>query len=201
MRFSPVQRNPKINLVFAALLIFGGITYAIPIICDANDVKIAALPFTAITLLAVVAAVYLLIRYRMTSFTYIIRLRDETDGDIDSEKVYAGEFDITSVKPELLDFCVYRAQGSRMAAMECVFSLSDLVQASVTAKKKNDKCPTREEIRQSYLKKGEFAMYDYTLTFGLEDALELVFIDGNRYVGVIIEADERMTNYLLSLKN
>ena len=36
----------------------------------------------------------------------------------------------------------------------------------------------------------DFVFYDYTLSFRWENALELVFIDGQKYVGIIIEADE-----------
>lgn len=201
MKFSPTQNNPRVNLIFAALLVLGGITYAIPIVYSNNNVNISALPFTIVTLFSVVGAVFLLVRYRMTSFTYIVRLRDELDdGDVQGlEKAYAGSLDITSVKPELLDFCVYKASGTRMAAMECLLSLGDLAMAVEVTKKKSGGV-TRDDVRREYEQKGGFVFYDYTLTFGLESALELVFIDGNRYVGVIIEPDEAMRQYFLHLK-
>lgn len=201
MKFSPTQNNPRVNLIFAALLVLGGVTYSIPIVCSNNGISISALPFTLVTLFSVVGAVYLLVRYRMTSFTYVVRLRDDTD-DSDAqglEKAYAGSLDITSVKPELLDFCVYKASGTRMAAMECLLSLGDLVAAVEVTKKKGGGV-TRDDVRREYEQKGGFAFYDYTLTFGLESALELVFIDGNQYVGVIIEPDENMRQYFLKLK-
>ena len=201
MKFSPTQNNPRVNLIFTALLVLGGITYAIPIVCSNNNINISALPFTMVTLFSVVGAVFLLVRYRMTSFTYIVRLRDDLDdGDAQGlEKAYAGSFDITSVKPELLDFCVYKASGTRMAAMECLLSLGDLV-VTVEVTKKKSGGVTRDDVRREYEQKGGFVFYDYTLTFGLESALELVFIDGNRYVGVIIEPDESMRQYFLHLK-
>lgn len=201
MKFSPTQNNPRVNLIFAALLVLGGVTYAIPIVCSNSGISISALPFTLVTLFSVVGAVYLLVRYRMTSFTYVVRLRDDTD-DSDAqglEKAYSGSLDITSVKPELLDFCVYKASGTRMASMECLLSVGDLV-AAVEVTRKKDGGVTRDEVRREYEQKGSFAFYDYTLTFGLESALELVFIDGNRYVGVIIEPDEVMRHYFLKLK-
>ncbi len=203
MRCVPEQKNPQVTLVFAALLVFGGVTYMLPYICRANEVTISAFPFTMLSLAAIVAAVYMLIRYRMTSYKYIIRLRD--DAGIGEEaglvSVMAGSLDITSCRREVLDFCVYRAQGTRLESLECLLSLGDLVEATPVIRrgKSTTKIPTKNEVRQKYEKHGDFVFYDYTLTFSLTEALELVFIDGNRYVGIIIEADERMQSYLLSL--
>ncbi len=203
MRCVPEQKNPRVTLVFAALLIFGGITYMLPYICRANEVTISAFPFVMLSLTAIVAVVYIMIRYRMTSYKYIIRLRD--DAGIGEEaglgSVMVGSLDITSCRREVLDFCVYRAQGTRLESLECLLSLGDLVEATrvIRRGKGQGKIPTKNQVRQKHEAHGNFVFYDYTLTFGLEQALELVFIDGNRYVGVIIEADERMQSYLLSL--
>jgi hypothetical protein len=46
----------------------------------------------------------------------------------------------------------------------------------------------------------DFAFYDYTLSYRWESATELVFIDGQKYVGIIIEADEALVGLLRSLK-
>ncbi len=202
MKYSPTQSNPRVTYIFASLLLFGGVTYAVPIICEANGVNIYAIPFTVFTLAAVVAAIYLMIRYRMTSFTYIIRLKDDTaDGDADGlEKAYASDASIYSLSPDMLDFCVYKASGSRLAAMECLLSLSDLVFVSDVYRKGGEGKPTREDIRQKYSVRGDYTFYDYTLTLGLEPALMLVFIDGTRYVGIIIEPNEEMRTYLTQLK-
>ena len=48
--------------------------------------------------------------------------------------------------------------------------------------------------------RGDFTFYDYTLTMGLDPALELVFMDGTKYVGVIIEPGAEMRAYLFNLK-
>ncbi len=206
MQHKPEQQNKGVNYIFAAILVFGAITYAIPVIFASNGAKISAFPFTAMTLMAIVAAVFLMIRYRMTQYTYVIRLReDDTNGEeYGLERAHYG-IKITDLNPQMLDFCVYRAQGTRLSSMECLFSLDDLVDAklvSMRTKSKNagKNLPTREEIRKKYAERGGILVYDYTLTLGLDEALELVFVDGNRYAGIIIEADEIMQGYLLSLK-
>ena len=76
MKYSPTQNNPRVTWIFAALLIFGGITYAVPIVCEANEIAITPLPFTALTLISVVAAVFIMIRYRMTS----VHLYNQAEG-------------------------------------------------------------------------------------------------------------------------
>lgn len=203
MKFSPTQNNPRVSWIFAALIVFGGITYAIPIVCEANKIYIAPLPFTALTLVSVVAALFVLIKYKMTSFTYVVRLRDDVaDGDGDGlEKAYSAYEDITRLSPDLLDFCVFKASGSRLAAMECLMSLSDLVSVTEVYRSGGDGRLTRADVRAKYAKHDNFVYYDYTLTLGLDPALELVFIDGQRYIGIIIEPDEVMRAYFLSLKN
>ncbi len=202
MKFSPTQNNPRVAHIFAALLIFGGITYAIPIVCDANGVNVAPLPFTVLTLVSVVAAIFIMIKYRMTSYTYVVRLKDDVSSGVEAglEAEYTSGLDIRRVSPELLDFCVYKASGSRLAAMECLLSLSDLVYAAEVYKKGGDGRETRADVREKYGKFEKFTLYDYTLTMGLDPALELVFVDGNSYIGIIIEPDDLMREYLLGLK-
>lgn len=80
-----------------------------------------------------------------------------------------------------------KASGSRLAAIECLLSLSDLVFVTDVYRKGGDGRLTREDIRKKYSMRGDFTFYDYTLTMGLDPALELVFMDGTKYVGVIIE--------------
>ena len=54
-------------------------------------------------------------------------------------------------------------------------------------------------LRDHYAAEG-YVYYDYTVTPRPDDALGLVFIDGNRYVGVVIEPDEVMRAFLSKLK-
>jgi len=198
MRCTPIQKNPRISWIFAALLIAGGIAYGVPVVCEANGLSVAAIPFTFTAFLCVIAAVYVLVRYRMVTMVYLIRPRSGIDEN-GMEAAYAGEFDVTKITPEHLDFVVIKGQGARPGAMECVMGLDDLTAVYRVTKKGENGTLTRAAVREKYIRDG-FVFYDYTVTLGLEEALELVFIDGNRYCGIIIEPDEVMARYLLSLK-
>lgn len=198
MRCTPVQKNAGIGLIFAALLIVGGIAYGIPVVCAARGISVMALPFAFTTFVCVIAAVFVLVRYRMMTMVYLIRPRSDI-GENGMETAYAGALDVTKIRPEYLDFIVIKGQGSRPGAMECVMSLGDLAAVYRVTKSGADGTMTRRAVREKYIHDG-FVFYDYTVTLGLEEALELVFVDGNRYCGVIIEADEPMARYLLDLK-
>lgn len=203
MRYIPEQKKLRlVNMIMAALLVFGGVCYAIPVVCNAQGITVP-MPwlFTLLTLVSVVSAVFFLIRYRMTSFTYLIRMRSDLPAD-EMETVSAYGADVTNVRPEWLDFVVLKAQGNKPGVMECVMSLDDLVAVIPVSRKSEDGKMTIKTVRDKY-RKGDpsaFIFYDYTLSFQLDEALELIFVDGNRYVGVILEVDGEMKNYLTSLK-
>lgn len=200
MHCSPEQKNPRIWVIVAALLVLGGITYSIPIFCEARGIAIGGALFQFITVIAVVAAVFIVVRYKMTHFTYSIHPRSVGTGTSPSGEVgvYAGVSQVPGIShmpPETLDFTVDRSQGSRAGGAECVLSLADLV--AVYPLDKNNSA-TKSALRERYREDG-YVYYDYTVTLGLTDLLALVFIDGNRYVGIFIEPDDVMRDYLLSL--
>lgn len=200
MRCSPTQKNSRVWAIVAALLLFGGITYAVPIYCNANEIKIGGALFQFITVISIVIAVFVVVRYQMTHFTYIIRPRSDASDfdDIDSAFAYAGVTagsKISHLPPDMLDFVVNRSQGSRAGGAECVLSLSDLVAVYSPAKNSRE---LKNAIRKRYIADG-YVYYDYTVTLGSNEVMPLVFIDGNRYVGIFIEPDDTMRDYFLSL--
>lgn len=204
MRYSPEQKNMRlVSTVFASLLVFGGVTYAVPVVCQAKGVPVP-MPwlFSLLTLAAVVGALFFLIRYRMTGFIYIIQPRNGADADLSMETAYASVGDMLSVRPEWLDLVVMKSQGSRMPVTECVLSLGDLAAVIPVKRKSDGRSATVKSVRDKYRERSasDFVFYDYTMTFLWDDAVELVFIDGQRYVGVILEADDAMRRYFLQLK-
>lgn len=196
MRCTPVQKNPRVTAIIAALLVFGGIAYAIPIFCRARGIAVGGALFQLVTVAAVVTAVFLAVRYTMTHFVYLVRPRSDISEN-GMETAFAGTaspLGITHLPPEMLDFVVIRSQGSRAGSMECVLSLADLAAVIPVVNVRADK----KKIREKYQADG-YVYYDYTATLGVTDALALVFIDGNRYAGIFIEPDEAMRAYFLSL--
>lgn len=204
MRYIPEPKNLRlVNSIMAVLLVFGGVCYAIPIISEARGVTVIPWLFTMLTLVSVVAALFFLIRYRMTGFTYLIRPRsDVPDDNMEMETVFVGSPDITQVRPEWLDIVVLKSQGNKPGVMECVLSLGDLVAVIPVSGKAGEGRMTIKDVRDKYREKDPtgFVFYDYTLSFQLDEALELIFIDGNRYIGIILEVDGEMKNYLTNLK-
>ena len=199
MRCVPQQRRTRaVRSIFAALLIAGFLIYAVPPASAAAGIRVPAWPFTAVAFLCLIAAVFLLIRYEMTGFQYILRPRNETD-DTGLVTAYAsGHPVIYDLLPEQIDFAVIKSQGARPGAMECLLSLGDLIAVHPLRRNRRDGM-TKADLREQYAGDG-YVWYDYTLTLGIDDALALVFVDGRRTVGILIEPDEQMRAYFTALK-
>ena len=202
MQYSPVQKNNRlVNTIIAVSLIFGGISYALPIVFKAKGVT-TYMPwmFSLLTLASAAAALYFTVRYKMTGFVYIIRPRSDIDTDPSLETAFAGSMNISRLPKDWVDFVVMKSQGSRMPVTECVLSFGDLVEiVPISRNEKSGTC--HADVAKKYRERAvsDFVFYDYTYTFRWESALELVFIDGQRYVGIIIEADEEFEAVLRSM--
>lgn len=192
MQYSPEQKNSRtVHLIIALSLLFGAVSYAVPIVCNARGIRYMPWLFSLLTLASVVTALYFLVRYKMTGFIYTIRPRSEIETDPTLETAFAGGGDLTRMPADWLDFVVMKSQGSRIPVTECVLSMGDLIEiVPVMHDSKAGTSPA--DVAKKYRERAvsDFVFYDYTLSFRWENALELVFIDGQKYVGIIIEADE-----------
>lgn len=189
MKYKPEQKHSKLlNTVMICLLIAGTVAYSLPVIFRSNEINISPFPFTALAIMCFIAAIFLLIRYRMSSFEYIIRPRSDLDPELAA--AYSVGNDISRFPYDCLDFIVYKSQSSKPGAMECVLSVSDLIAAYSLNDKKS-----KSEMNSKYSKDG-FVFYNYTLTFRPDSVTEFIFIDGNRYVGIILEDDNEVTRFL-----
>ena len=195
MRSVPTQKNrgAVIGLI-AVLLILGGVSYSVPIICQHYEIRTIPVLFTAFTFIVVIAAVAVAIRYLMTGFVYTIRPRSDVEEN-GLEPAMAEAADVTMIRPEWLDLVVTKSQGARPGYMDCVLSLGDLLEAVPVTRKG---AVTPQTVRKEHADEG-FVFYDYTLTYHWQEAVECIFADGTRTVGVILEADEPMRTYLLNL--
>lgn len=199
MRCVPKQRRVRaVRSILAALLIAGFLIYALPPASGALGLRLPAWLYTALAFTCLIAAVFLLVRYEMTGFQYIIRPRTETDGTEFVTAYASGRPAICELPPEQLDFAVVKSQGARPGVMECLLSLGDLIAVYPIRRSRRDGM-TKADLRERYAADG-YVWYDYTLTLGIDDALALVFVDGNRTVGILIEPDEGMRAYFMTLK-
>ena len=188
MSYSPKQKNPKgLTAAVVSLFAIAVILYSVPSALAIKGINVPPIIFMGIGLIIFVAAIYLILRFCMTKFEYVIKERD--DG-------YGGEVMARAFGDDApLDFVVYKAMGTRQAAMECVLALSDFVEA----------IPLGEEgvklgdVTKAYKNDG-FAYFDYTLTFRAKKNLMLIFANGDGFVGIVIESDNVIADYFVKLQ-
>lgn len=198
MNYTPQQQNKYVTAIVVTLIAAGIGIYMLP-----NFLTIRAIFCQVIALVCLVAAVFLLVRYKTTSFIYTIRPRSLMHEDTDAEAAPAGGYlAIDRINPKYLDFVVSKKQGSRDPNMECVLGLDCLTAAetisaeTISAEKSQKYGDAVAKIRERY---GTVDVYDYTVTLGVEKSLLLVFRDGEKYAAIRIEPDETMGNYLIGV--
>ena len=185
MNYTTVQKNGGLLTavvagLFALAVIFCSVQPALTILGK----TVPPVIFFGIGLILSITAIYLILRYRMTQFEYVIKKRD--DG-------YSGEIMERAFGDNApLDFVVYKAMRTRLASMECVLALSDFVEAVPLERGVR----TKRDVLRAYEKEG-FSYYDYTLTFLAKKTVELVFADGEKFVGIIIEADNPVADFFV----
>lgn len=197
MRYTPTQRHGSLlNTVCVFMIILGAASYAMPLIFSAVGKTAAPFPFTAAAVIFFIAFIFLLIRYRMTSFEYVIKKRDNTVWTEPEPEYARGAAYGIGEEVRELDFVVYKSLGARQGAMECVLSLGDLVEVVPLSRDGTKKSAVMKKYSE---KRQKFVYYDYTLTFLPDKTLELVFEDGVGYVGIIIEDDGEVAEFFRRL--
>ena len=167
----------------------GHIADAVVFVCIASAVvmflanRIQASSGALLQLLSVVfltAGLYVLIRYKLMGFQYIIRVRNAEENGYSAITDY--------------DFVVERVQGSRISA-ECRLSLGDLIEVSALPVKGGR---GREAIKK-YGK--SLRMYYYTVNMMPPEPYLLAFRDHSgasedTVIGILFEPDKKMAEYL-----
>lgn len=194
MNYTPKQRNKYVTAIVVTLIAAGLLVYMLP-----TFLPIRAIFCQALALVTLVAAVYMLVRYKTTAFIYTIRLRSRLHDDTEAEAALASASnDITRVDPQYLDFIVSKKQGSRDANMECVLGLDSLEAVWEISPESEFKKPgvAISKAREQY---GTVDFYEYTVTLGLKKSLLLLFRDGQKYAAIRIEPDQALRSYLESV--
>lgn len=194
MNYTPKQENKNVTAIVVTLIAAGLLIYLLP-----NFLEIRAVFCQIIAMICLVAAVFLLVRYKTTSFIYSIRPRSMMHDDMEAEAAIAGaSLSIERIDPKYLDFVVSKKQGSRAPNMECVLGLSSLKGAWIISPESEYKKPgpLMEKARSDY---GAVDFYDYTITLGLKESLLLLFRDGEKHAAIRIEPSEELQNYLIGV--
>lgn len=193
MQWRPTQKNFSALVV---LTILTGLVAAVGYIAG-NMVDRFAWLFQLICIGGIVVMLYLLVRYHMTWFVYSIRTKsDTTVPGIGAVLTQDYPMHITHLPMDMLDFAVVRGQGRKNGVLECLMGLEQLEDAVVIAEKADGTGTNLKEVRKQY---PDLALYDYTLTFFRKEALLLLFRDGQKHTGILIEPGEDMQYYLLRL--
>lgn len=176
MTHTPNPNRRGVNITVSALLIPALVAYVFSL----SD-YVSPLPLQLAALILVCGAVYILIRYRFTRITYILRPRDTS-----AVSQYGN--DIADMPAESVDFVIEKAQGNRQGAVECMISVDRL--AAV-----RDVCGSswRTEIRQEF---PGASLYIYTVFLGRSERQALIFNDGGIVSCIVTELSEEMLLYL-----
>ncbi len=194
MNHTPKQQNPYVTAIVVTLVVAGIGVYLVPTV-----VPVRAVIFQVLSLVCIVAAVFVLTRYKATSFTYTVRPRSFMTDDAEGESALAGgPLAVEHIAPRHLDFVVSKKQGSRAANMECVLGLDCLIAAWELSKSGSLKTcgEAMAKVREQV---GKVDLYDYTVTMGPEKSLLLLFRDGENHVALRMEPDAAMERYLVGV--
>ena len=188
MKYSPKSGGRGVTAVAVLMLVAAVVLFA-----ASSTTAVRLLPATVTQTIGVlfgVAGIYVLVRYRFISYTYVLSLR-ESGVDPDLCEAYVGEFDVTRVPPDLLDFTVYKKQGGRPAVAQCVLSAADLIRVETKE--------GRRGLSRAAKEYGASSFYDYTESASPEKTTLLYFSEGDGNIAVAVECDEKMADALRAL--
>ena len=142
-----------------------------------------------VAFLALFLLMYVLARYLLIEFCYIIGPR----GEDEVSALAASYGGIGNMPYHMLDLTVTRKYPFGEPAVQSVLSLGSLKESVMIGSERGK----MRESRQKYKGEngGRFGIYDYTVTPRSGDGLMLIFEDGEKYIGVLIEADEAMKRF------
>lgn len=195
MHFVPKQKKMTVvNLLVAAFFILGIVLLSSAVILREIGNVAAGSVLGLGGALGIIGAAFVFARYRITVFSYVVRLRDDRDYT-GLGTVYTGLFDAPYF---LMDLAIHKTVGKGEPVPQCVLSLGDLKE-SLGGERKND---VVRVLRKKYEAEngGRIVVYDYTVTPGKTDVIGLVFLDGREYVGVLLEADEALFAFFENIK-
>ena len=190
MKYSPESGKSRVSVTAVLLLVAAAITFMVPNIPSVS----AAVPSGVVqfvALLIAVAGIFILVRFRFVTFTYVLDIRSD-GADHDAARAYAGEGNVTRIPRDLLDFTVLKTQGKRQPLTECILGVDALEEV----KDRPGRRGIARDLRRVY---GAIAYYDYTASPRPESVTVLVFSEPDKKIGIAIECDGNMRDALKSL--
>ncbi len=189
MQYRPQPQNRRLSdsLLFACLLT-ATVILSLPAAEEAMGFWAGEpLLFFLLSLPFWFGGLYLFMRYRLLSFIYEIGEEnglfpassyayDPAKGSLSpSGSLYPSEGDLT----------VTKTVGWSKPLVDCRLSLSNLREVIPLCRKNTT---TLKELRRSRARQGEaFVLYDYTASFRWQEATLLLFTEGEKTVGILLE--------------
>lgn len=170
MTYSPLPQKKQAGALSAALFAVAIGAYGLSLLADSY-----VLIFRLVTLVFSVAAIYVMVRYLYTGFTYSLSPKDGVGG-------------IERLSPSEIDFSVTASRGSTRRNLECLLGLDRLVSVL------DCEDGFTEKLRGEY-KNIKFYYYTMALKSARGERIALVFDDGD-VSAIVIEPDGRMRDIL-----
>ncbi|MBE6714306.1 MAG: hypothetical protein E7575_03335 [Ruminococcaceae bacterium] len=197
MNYIPKQKNKAADVTILALFLCATVAVgfsAIEMIPGKGILQ-------SVGLFIFVAMIYVLVRYKFTTFEYQIRIAAKPkkslhNEDSEEETVKEGGevkgLPITAMPPEALELCINRKQGRRNEYFECIVRLSEIESCQ---RLPNDKKEKKEALK----KIGKMPTYKYLVNMvGADQLLLTAKVLGKRVI-IIIEAEGKFADYLCAV--
>ena len=166
-----VYNKNKYTVANCAVLLFFALSFRLaPKIFSAYEIYVVKLYFEFASTLLFAAVLYTVMRRIAIGYVYSIEERGVGD----------------------LDFSILCLRGEKVRGRECVLSLSALVFCAPVGSRN-----VISDAKRKYAD-GGFKLYDYTVSSHGEFLL-LVFEDGYGYSALLVEPNDAMREYLLSV--
>ncbi len=192
MKYSPGSGGGRVSVSAILLLVTAAITFMLPNIPAVSaSVPTSVVQFAALVI--AVAGIFILVRFRFVTFTYVLDLRgDGTDPD--AALAYEGETNVLRIPRDMLDFTVFKTQGSRDAIKECVLGIDSLEAVRSFPGRRG----IARTLRREY---GEIAYFDYTASPRPEGVTVLIFSEPEKKIALSVECGGEMRDALISLSD
>ena len=197
MKFEPKQKNRIPEVTVCALFVSAGVAFsfsAVELIPGKGFLQLLAMALLC-------AMLFVFIRYKMTSFRYVVRVAKKQNESLhhedDEEAVpehgityeRALSMPITAVPPEMLELAIERRQGRGEWVTECLLKLTDI-----------ECCYSLPEEKDAwgevYSKKRRLPKYKYFRNMAVSDEIVMISDSPSGRVTVYLEKEVKLFQYL-----
>ncbi len=175
MVYTPPSQKKQIRPIITVLFVLSAALYIFSLMYPQNAGIVQTVAFAA-----AVGAIFIMIRYLYTSFTYEIKTNPTHSSELYGD-------DIRSIPLSMVDLSVSRKQGQRAGATEVLISMDKLKEAEI----KTDTTLSRFREKYSGLK-----LYTYLISLFESERIAMVFEDDGDNICIVIEPSEDFKKFI-----